>query len=228
MASGTLINTFSGNGLVPDGIKPLPEPKLTYHHRNPVAFIHSYNVNNINLHLKTSFPMLYLKSTHLKSQPHLPPNGLCVKPVVSTREAGSLDILIYPWLWWTSGLYTIHYKKRTHGSCFVVYWWGIWLVDFTHIPRDYFTYIANEQLYDCPSANDGTQKYIGECLSHKFTRTDNVAIIQKCNKAMCIFHGIYCIYSWSWMTHYLCIVVCIHVYPVLCNKAHHLSSVVIP
>ena len=29
----------SGNGLLPDGTKPLPEPMLTYHHKGPVAFI---------------------------------------------------------------------------------------------------------------------------------------------------------------------------------------------
>ena len=26
-----LVNTGSGNGLLPDGTKPLPEPMLTYH-----------------------------------------------------------------------------------------------------------------------------------------------------------------------------------------------------
>ena len=30
---------WSGNGLLPDGTKPFPEPTLTYHHRNLVAFI---------------------------------------------------------------------------------------------------------------------------------------------------------------------------------------------
>ena len=29
----------SGNGMVPSGTKPLPEPMLTYHHSSPVAFI---------------------------------------------------------------------------------------------------------------------------------------------------------------------------------------------
>ena len=31
MAVGVLVNTDSGNGLLPDGTKPLPEPMLTYH-----------------------------------------------------------------------------------------------------------------------------------------------------------------------------------------------------
>ena len=33
-----LVNTGSGNGLVPEGTKPLPEPMLTYHQRDPVTF----------------------------------------------------------------------------------------------------------------------------------------------------------------------------------------------
>ena len=33
-----LVNIGSGNGLLPDGTKPLPEPMLTYH-QGPVTFI---------------------------------------------------------------------------------------------------------------------------------------------------------------------------------------------
>ena len=32
-------NIGSGNGLLPDGIKPLPEPVLTYHQYGPVTII---------------------------------------------------------------------------------------------------------------------------------------------------------------------------------------------
>ena len=32
------VNTGSGNGLLPDGTKPLPQPMLTYHQRGSVAF----------------------------------------------------------------------------------------------------------------------------------------------------------------------------------------------
>ena len=32
MALEILANTGSGDGLLPDGTKPLPEPVLTYHH----------------------------------------------------------------------------------------------------------------------------------------------------------------------------------------------------
>ena len=33
------VNIGSGNGLMPDGIKPLPEPLLTYHQWGPLVFI---------------------------------------------------------------------------------------------------------------------------------------------------------------------------------------------
>ena len=32
------VNIGSGNGLLPDGTKPLPEPMLTYHQYGPVSF----------------------------------------------------------------------------------------------------------------------------------------------------------------------------------------------
>ena len=39
MALEILVKTGSGNGLLPDGTKPLPEPMLIYHQQGPVAFI---------------------------------------------------------------------------------------------------------------------------------------------------------------------------------------------
>ena len=36
---GTWVNISSGNGLLPDGTKPLPEPMLTYRQWSPVTFI---------------------------------------------------------------------------------------------------------------------------------------------------------------------------------------------
>ena len=39
MASGIWVNIGSGNGLLPDGTKPLPEPMLTDHLWSPVTFI---------------------------------------------------------------------------------------------------------------------------------------------------------------------------------------------
>ena len=39
MVTKIWVNIGSGNGLLPDGTKPLPEPMLTDHHLSPVAFI---------------------------------------------------------------------------------------------------------------------------------------------------------------------------------------------
>ena len=39
MATEIWVNIASGNGLLPDGTKPLPEPMLTDHQWSPVAFI---------------------------------------------------------------------------------------------------------------------------------------------------------------------------------------------
>ena len=39
MASEILVNIGSGNGLVPNGTKPIPEPVLTYHQWGPATFI---------------------------------------------------------------------------------------------------------------------------------------------------------------------------------------------
>ena len=39
MAAEIWVNTGSGNGLLPDGTKPLPEPMLTYHQSGTVTFI---------------------------------------------------------------------------------------------------------------------------------------------------------------------------------------------
>ena len=39
MALEILVNTGSGNGLLPDSTKPLPEPMSTYHQWDPLAFI---------------------------------------------------------------------------------------------------------------------------------------------------------------------------------------------
>ena len=40
MAAGIYVNIGRpGNGLLPDGTKPLPEQMLTYHHYGPMMFI---------------------------------------------------------------------------------------------------------------------------------------------------------------------------------------------
>ena len=43
MVTKIWVNIGSGNGLLPDGTKPLPEPMLTYHQSGQVAFIFKCN-----------------------------------------------------------------------------------------------------------------------------------------------------------------------------------------
>ena len=37
MATGIWVNIGPDNGLLPDGIKPLPEPKLTIYQQGPIT-----------------------------------------------------------------------------------------------------------------------------------------------------------------------------------------------
>ena len=39
MVTRIWVNIGSDNGLLPDGIKPLPEPNLTIHQQGPIALI---------------------------------------------------------------------------------------------------------------------------------------------------------------------------------------------
>ena len=39
MVSWAFVDIDSGNGLLPDGTKPLPETMLTYHHKGPEGII---------------------------------------------------------------------------------------------------------------------------------------------------------------------------------------------
>ena len=66
--SKILVNTGSGNGMLPDDTKSLPEPILTFHQQDPLAFIPI-------LFTWISIPKFCLKFTYLKSQPHLPGDG---------------------------------------------------------------------------------------------------------------------------------------------------------
>ena len=68
MVTQNLVNIGSGNGLMPVGTKPLPEPMLTYHHWNPSAF----SWQQFHRLLWISLTTKYLKTTYLKILPHLP------------------------------------------------------------------------------------------------------------------------------------------------------------
>ena len=68
MASLILVNIGSGNGLLPDGTKPLPESMLINHQLGPVAFTwwqYSLQIPKISI-IKN-----ILETTQVKSRPHL-------------------------------------------------------------------------------------------------------------------------------------------------------------
>ena len=63
MATEIWVNISSGNGLLPDGTKSLPEPMLTDHQWSPVTFI-AWQFHKRCL--KPSITKIYLKNTCLK------------------------------------------------------------------------------------------------------------------------------------------------------------------
>ena len=51
------VNIGSGNGLLPHGTKPLPEPMLTYHHKGPMAILLEIpEPSSTNITLKIIYP----------------------------------------------------------------------------------------------------------------------------------------------------------------------------
>ena len=69
MAAKNWVNIGSGNGLLPDGTKPLPEPMLTDNQWGIVAFTWGQFHNKYS---RLSILNMSLKITYLKLQPHLP------------------------------------------------------------------------------------------------------------------------------------------------------------
>ena len=63
MATEIWVNIGLGNGLVPGGTKPLPEPVLTDHQRSPVTFILRAISQEIP---QPSITKIHLKMTYLK------------------------------------------------------------------------------------------------------------------------------------------------------------------
>ena len=76
ITSWILVNIGLGNGLLPDGTKPFPEPILIYHQWERMAFTWG------QFHRNDIFDMI-LKMIHLRLQPHLSGEGVqWVKNVV--------------------------------------------------------------------------------------------------------------------------------------------------
>ena len=74
MATEIWVNIGLGNGLLPDGTKPLPEPMLTDHQWSPVKFILGQFSQEMP---QPSITKIHLKITCLKFQLNFPgANGL--------------------------------------------------------------------------------------------------------------------------------------------------------
>ena len=69
MSSDILVNTVSGNGLLPNGTKSLPEPKLTY---NQWKFWGIHQTTILQEAHKIWFHKMDLKITFFKLKAHLP------------------------------------------------------------------------------------------------------------------------------------------------------------
>ena len=90
MVSQIWVNIGSGNGLVPDGAKPLPEPMLTSHRRCSVAFSWEHLSKNCSWICN-----MCLKITLLKLLRHPPrANELNWGPCVCCSNAPVVDVAI--------------------------------------------------------------------------------------------------------------------------------------
>ena len=103
--------------------------------------------------------------------------------------------------WWRAMIYptpcTVYPKKYAHGFCFAVLCCGYTLTDFPISIR--LTSLALWQSNDCPSASKATlmnmDKYF-MWIHYERLHNHNKA---KHNKTVCIFLGIYCIHSISFL-----------------------------
>ena len=55
MATEIWVNIYSGNGLLPDGIKPLPEPMLTDHESSDIHIRAISQESITKIHLKITY-----------------------------------------------------------------------------------------------------------------------------------------------------------------------------
>ena len=69
MVTEIWVNIGSGNGLLPDGTKPLPEPMSTDHHWSP----NDINIRGISQELpQTTITKIHLKITYLTFHSYFP------------------------------------------------------------------------------------------------------------------------------------------------------------
>ena len=84
MATEIWVNMGSGNGLLPDGTKPLPEPMWTDHQWSLVAF----NIRAISQEMPQPLIIkIYLKITRLKFHSYFPGANELMLTKTNTRGA---------------------------------------------------------------------------------------------------------------------------------------------
>ena len=117
MALGVLVNTGSGNGLLPDGTKPLPEPMLTDHQWSPVTFILGQFHKRCYNH--QSLTKICLKITYLKFHSNFPganelthkiksSQGTYLVSSVNTLDKRTAKYQEYTALLWVIGRQNLH------------------------------------------------------------------------------------------------------------------------
>ena len=93
MATWILVNIGSGNGLLPDGTKPLPEPLLTDHQWSPVTFILGQFHKRC---LNCQWQKIRLKITYLKFYSNFPGTNVIRHWEVIKSHGIFWDIITYP------------------------------------------------------------------------------------------------------------------------------------
>ena len=124
----------------------------------------------------------------------------------STLFIATLPFSMYSLIWFYD-LRTVYPKKYAHGFCFAVLCCGYTLTGFPISIR--LTSLALWQSNDCPSASKATLMNMDiyfMWIHYERLHNHNKA---KHNKTVCIFLGIYCLYSgrisidfpgfWSWL-----------------------------
>ena len=146
-----LVNNGSGNGLLPDGTKPLPEPKLTisttiWHHWATMTWSAVWLLNPVIKQKPCRFIMENVNSRQRR------PMVSCWKP--------SDDLQ-----------YTVLPGKYAHCSCFVEFCCGLVQADFTHILQGYLLHwhLTNHTLFLSAS---NTNKLMGYTIKYEYQQHD--------------------------------------------------------
>ena len=110
MATWILVNIGSGNGLLPDGTKPLPEPLLTDHQWSPVAFILGQFHKRC---LNCQWQKIRLKITCLKFYSNFPGANVLKHGEVITSHGILWNIITYPCPRYMFLVVASHHQYRT-------------------------------------------------------------------------------------------------------------------